>query len=366
MADVVVAHRSGVGDSDDFGLDNGNTTLTSIIDVSLSYYDVDVCDDTAMPPTAADLFKNLSTFGYVLVASLVVNVLLTIAVYAEEVFFILKHFERGERRNRTIWILAFFPVFSVFGFVGVVVPRAGTLVDMVSNVFFCTCLYNFGYLILDYLGGQDRMWRLVGGTGRTMKLNTPPCCCCCVCLPAVPFDKRRYFNITICVMQVTIVRPILMFIAAVLWTNGTYNPGTMASDDAYGYITSANILSTLVAFYGLTVWRVALRPELEEQFRVTGKLVSLQLTLLSSAIPSIIIAILVSTGVIGCTTVFPSKARGEAINSALLVMLMLPFSLLGRIFYRRESDGSGVATGTGSVPTATSTDVEMAELKQPA
>jgi len=67
----------------------------------------------------------------------------------------------------------------------------------------------------------------------------------------------------------------------------------------------------MVAYYGLTVLRVALRPELEERYKVTGKILSLQLTLLSSAIPNLVIGIFVSTDVIQCGELFPSKARGE-------------------------------------------------------
>ena len=85
----------------------------------------------------------------------------------------------------------------------------------------------------------------------------------------------------------------------------------MSSDNGYVYISSVNVVSTLIAYYGLTVLRLGLKPELEHQFVVTGKIASLQLTLLTSAIPNLIIGLLVSTDVIRCSSLFPSKARGE-------------------------------------------------------
>lgn len=144
-------------------------------------------------------------------------------------------------------------------------------------------------------------------------------------------------------MQVSIVRPILMFVAAVLWTNGSYQPGNMSLDNAYIYVTVLNLVSTLVAVYGLMLTRGLLGPEFERQFSITGKIASLQLTLICSAVPNLIIGILVSTGVIQCSVLLPSKARSEMLYHAFLVFMMLPFSLMGRRFYRRSQDGQGFA-----------------------
>ena len=88
----------------------------------------------------------------------------------------------------------------------------------------------------------------------------------------------------------------------------------MSPFNGYVYIAVINVMSTLIAYYGLTVLRAALRPELERQFSVTGKILSLQLTLLCSAIPNIVIGILVATDVIACSALFPSKARGEGMH----------------------------------------------------
>ena len=35
---------------------------------------------------------------------------LTVAIYIEEIVFVLKNFRKGTRKQKTIWILAFFPV----------------------------------------------------------------------------------------------------------------------------------------------------------------------------------------------------------------------------------------------------------------
>jgi organic solute transporter subunit alpha len=85
----------------------------------------------------------------------------------------------------------------------------------------------------------------------------------------------------------------------------------MSLYNGFIYITVINIISSCVAVYGLMLLRGAFLPELEADFSITGKILSLQLTLLSSALPNLIIGILVATDVIKCGPVFSSKARGE-------------------------------------------------------
>lgn len=318
--------------------------VTSDNGTDLYHVDTEYCADSI--PTSAELFREMPTSGYVLIGFLTFATCLTLANYIEEIHFVMTRFRKSTRKRKTIWILAFFPVFSTTGILGFLVPRSGTLVDMTANVFFGTCLYNFGRLMVDYMGGPKRMWELI--EDREMSLNTPPCCCCCICLPKIKFKRAVFFRITLQIMQVAIVRPILMFFAAVLWANGSYHPGNMSIYNGYLYVTVLNLVSTVIAVYGLMLTRGALRPELEEQFSITGKIASLQLTLLSSAIPNLIISILVSYEVIDCSPLFPSKARGEMLYHAFLVLMMFPFSLLGRMFYRRATDGHGFAKASGS------------------
>lgn len=77
------------------------------------------------------------------------------------------------------------------------------------------------------------------------------------------------------------------------------------------YITSLNLLSTMIAVYGLMLTKRVLAPELQTKFEITGKIATLQLTLLSSVIPNFIIGFLVSNEIIGCGTFLPKRGRGE-------------------------------------------------------
>jgi organic solute transporter subunit alpha len=248
-------------------------------------------------PMTGEFLANLSVGGYVLLAFLFLFTAMTVGIYIEEITFILRTFKIDMRKKKTIWILAFFPVYAVCGCLAVIVPRSGPLVDMVANSFFGTCLYNFGRLMMNYMGGGDRIWDIVGHD-RYIAMNTPPCCCCCVCIPPQHLNRSLLMRITMQILQVAIVRPVIMFFAAILWTNESYYPGSMNLNNGFIYITIVNLTSTLVAVYGLLLMRGAFRQELEKDFVITGKILSIQLTLLSSAIPNLIIGILVATDVI--------------------------------------------------------------------
>lgn len=86
----------------------------------------------------------------------------------------------------------------------------------------------------------------------------------------------------------------------------------MSAYNGYTYIVILNLMTTLPAMYGLYLLRNALSPDLEKKFKLTGKIASIQLTMIATALPNLIISILVTAGVISCTPIFPSKARGES------------------------------------------------------
>jgi hypothetical protein len=60
------------------------------------------------------VISDLPAGGYVLVGILIVFTTATIAIYAEEVVFLLRNFKNPSRRKKTLWILAFFPVKMLF------------------------------------------------------------------------------------------------------------------------------------------------------------------------------------------------------------------------------------------------------------
>jgi len=61
----------------------------------------------------------------------------------------------------------------------------------------------------------------------------------------------------------------------------------------------------------------ALAPELDKDFSVRGKILSIQGTLIMTVIPNLIISGLVSSGKISCNPLLPAKVVGEGIKYIL-------------------------------------------------
>ncbi len=85
----------------------------------------------------------------------------------------------------------------------------------------------------------------------------------------------------------------------------------LAPTNGFLYISTLNLLAALLATWALMVLKTALSPDLEQKFSLTGKIGCIQLCLLSSSIPNIVIGILVTANVIHCTSFYPSKARAD-------------------------------------------------------
>ncbi|KAG2463738.1 OSTA protein, partial [Polypterus senegalus] len=92
-----------------------------------------------------------------------------------------------------------------------------------SKSYFTICIHKFLVMMVEEYGGDDAL--LIRLHGARMRISTGPCCCCCLCLPPVPMS-RTTLNILKCgTLQAAFLRPVLLFFAMVLWTNGNYEHG---------------------------------------------------------------------------------------------------------------------------------------------
>lgn len=315
-------------------------TTASLQDDNTTAEDDVTNDCSSKIPTTVETFYMQPTWALVGALVGIAFCIATIALFIEQAVYVYRHFGTYGRRSKTIVVLGIYPVFSFTALLGYVIPRAGTLCDLMANMYLSICMLQFMRLLVDYFGGSKRVWNQVEGTN--VILRTPPCCCCIVCLPVIKFNRRVFIKLQMLVMQVALVRPLLMFIAAVLWADGAYTPGVIAANNAYIYIATVNVSSTMWAVYALIVLKNTFSEALKE-FNIGGKFISLQLVLLLSVIPNLFLNILVQYGVIPCDTLFSSKARGERIYHMFMVIMMLPVALMGRFFYRRKHQGRSFA-----------------------
>ncbi|XP_065321768.1 uncharacterized protein LOC135929171 [Gordionus sp. m RMFG-2023] len=169
-----------------------------------------------------------------------------------------------------------------------------------------------------------------------LPLNSPPLACCCPCLPKVPLVKKNYNRLKAAVFQTALVRPILIFIASVLWTDGSYTPGQISLANAYLYLTIMTTISTLIGMYGLViVFRIS-RQHLK-QHHLAAKFISIQLVLIFSNLQGSVLELLTTKNILQCVAPFSSKTRGLELHHLLLVMESFILGVLLHHYYRKEA-----------------------------
>ncbi|WAR22859.1 OSTA-like protein [Mya arenaria] len=133
-------------------------------------------------------------------------------------------------------------------------------------------------------------------------------------------------------MQMMIVRPFLLFIAAVLWTDGKYEE-QMDPREPYVYIAILSTVSTLLSMYGLIVIYRASRTHLSH-FSLVLKFVPFQAMMALDGIQMHVFNFLAYKDIPECVGQLGSRVRGTNFNNLLLVLESFLLCLLARRGYR--------------------------------
>ncbi|ESP05532.1 hypothetical protein LOTGIDRAFT_228076 [Lottia gigantea] len=120
-----------------------------------------------------------------------------------------------------IWLLGLYPMASFCSMIATLAPRTVLFCEFVAAAYLGICLYKFVGLIVTYYGGLDQM--VVKKTGSVIALRSPPLACCCCCCPSVEPTKQNLVRMQYLVLQCAMVKPPLMFIATILWTENLYS-----------------------------------------------------------------------------------------------------------------------------------------------
>nr|XP_005991571.1 PREDICTED: organic solute transporter subunit alpha-like [Latimeria chalumnae] len=275
-------------------------------------------DCNGQPPTAEQILTEADLVTSTLYAVLTAITLIGNLVYLEEVLYLVRKIP-SFRRTAYIWITGAPPVIATTSCVGLWIPRSSMFTDFTASIYFTICIYKFLVMIIEEYGGDEAIVQTLQDV--PVKISTGPCCCCCLCLPSVKMTRTTLSLLKSGVLQVALLRPILLFFAIVLWSNGNYVEGEYNSDsNVVGYSEIISIcVNDLKCFCGNCIF-----------------LFLFQSVLILSQAQSGIINQLVNTGIVECVPPFSSKARGTFMNQQLLVIEMFVITLVSRCYYRRK------------------------------
>ncbi|XP_071118645.1 organic solute transporter subunit alpha-like [Haliotis cracherodii] len=290
-------------------------------------------------PFSETYFAEISTGEVAVIAVGAVVTVANVILFLESTWFIVQHFLVKKTKVLSIWMICLPTVFAVTALIAVCIPRSALLSDLVAAIYLSRCIQMFLFLLIHYHGGEQAL--IDHMSGETINLRSPPVACCCVCCPCCPkiaVNEQNLFRIKVSVLQFAIARPILVFLAAVLWTDGKYVKGKMRPNQASLYISVLTGVSTLVAMYGLILIFRASRKHLMV-FNIVPKFICMQLVLVVSGLQGVVFNTLANNNLPPCTQVLSSAARGDVWNHLIIIVEMFLLALLARRFYRRI-DGS--------------------------
>ncbi|PIK59990.1 putative organic solute transporter subunit alpha-like [Apostichopus japonicus] len=267
------------------------------------------CSETSL--SMSDLFEVTSgNVGFILF--IVIMTLLsftTFLMYAEAYVYLNKKILASRRKVRLLIVLGIFPFISVCALLSLYMPRSHMITFFTSTM-------------------------------RNLKI------------------------IKSLVLQVTILRPLVLFIGLVTWADGTYVPGNLTFTSINLYVQLLSLCSTLVALWGVIMFvRVSKGPL--AKYRVTPKFLIVQVCLITVSSQAIIIAIIGGFNGIPCTAVFRSLDRGNYINDMLLVIEMFLFSGVSRLVFRSQHGNTGTLLDDNlpnmesALPAETKKELEM-------
>ncbi|XP_077991742.1 organic solute transporter subunit alpha-like [Glandiceps talaboti] len=289
------------------------------------------CSDDA--PFAEDFITQMRPGNLFAICIAAMFTIIVIAMFIEAVWWLIHNIPYTQRRVRMIWNLGVYPVFCGIMFMAIMIPRSSVLASLTAGVYLSMAIYQFLLLIFDYSDGRNAMIEKMRHV--KLKLASSPLACCCVCLPNIRLTRRRALWIRMGVMQVCILRPVVLYIAAVMWTNGNYTPGKIAADEAFLYLNSLSILSTFVAMYALGMLNNCAK-QILEGYSLQPKFACIQIALLVANIQPMIFGILGSTDILLCTPPFSGQTKASWVSDYLVICEMFVLFLVAHHFYRRE------------------------------
>ncbi|XP_038613263.1 organic solute transporter subunit alpha-like isoform X1 [Tachyglossus aculeatus] len=284
------------------------------------------------PPFSGTLLQSLDLKGRFLFATLTLMTLIAHLVFLEEVFYIYRKIP-SSKKSIFIWINASSPVIALTSCLGMWIPRSTMFTDFAAAAFFAIVIHKFLLMMIKECGGQKMFLRRF--EHGQFKISTGPCCCCCFCLPFPRITRGSLFWLKVGTFQLTVLQPVLIFLAIVLWTNGTYSVSDLSPRGAAVWLGGLGGVLTVIALWPVGILFQHVRGLLAHK-NISPKFALFQFCLVLNHIQSAVFNVLAMVGTISCSPPLPPSSKGAQMNQQLLITEMFLMTLASRVVYRKR------------------------------
>ncbi|OCT91461.1 organic solute transporter subunit alpha [Xenopus laevis] len=268
-----------------------------------------------------------------LFAMLTFMTLVSLLVFLEESYYMYRKMP-SPKSSILIWINSGAMMISTTSCFGMWIPRSIMFTDFTASVFFAMFVHKFQLMLVNECGGRSEFLRKFGDM--KLKISTGPLCCCCLCLPYTTINRRTLFILKLGTFQFAFLRPVLMFLAVVLWTNGNFTTGNSSLNSVALWINIGIAIMTLTALWAVGVMFHLVKDTLNDK-NIVAKFAVYQFIVILSQLQSTVIHILDKIGIIGCVPPLSGPTRSSYMNNQLLIMEMFLVTVICRVLYRRRN-----------------------------
>lgn len=288
---------------------------------------------TRLTPYSEDFLKGLDASGTTLIIISSIVALTTYGLFIEIWIYLRLNIKDIIIKDLTLTVLGLFPIVTLCCQLGMYVPRASNLVDLVAAISVAAALYSFFHLTVSYLGGVSEMidkFQYV-----ETRLNVGPCCCCFVCLPTFTMNWKIYGVLRIAILQSLILQPLLHIISAVIWSDGKYFQERINAYNPLFYTGMLMAFSTLLSFYVFNLLLKSAFLAVEPGYHLIAKYIIIIISMIITTVQPLILESLTAYNVIPCMGVFNWDGRGSEIDHQAKIVEMFVLLLVSRRFYRK-------------------------------
>ncbi|XP_039270160.2 organic solute transporter subunit alpha-like isoform X1 [Styela clava] len=297
----------------------------------------DIC--RPIPPSSdvfsSDIVNAWGAGGVIVLLIPGILTLISIGIYAEEIYYVMLKSNSKPLRNALLWILSTFPAIMTIALIGMFVPRAVVEVGFMYNIYVAYAIYKYYYLIIVFAGGTKPF--VEKSCVKEIGMNAVPCPCL-VCLPPIRNSVRVIEIVKWLILQYVVITPLCGAIAVILRADGKYYKVNEVSPSVYLSLFSA--ISTLLCIYGIKLlfkFTVVIEG-MEDTHAIRGKTACIQLTSFIVGFEALIFNIIAQVGWIPCVYPLNFLSNRRVIYNYFVILQIFFVGFLGRHYYRRSKD----------------------------
>nr|XP_009859757.1 organic solute transporter subunit alpha isoform X2 [Ciona intestinalis] len=281
------------------------------------------------------VFESWGAGGVVFLAIPPILLVIMLAIYFEEIHYILLKSNSKDLRNSLLWILGSYPAVLLVGTVAVFTPRSLVVLSFISEIYLAYAEYKYFYLIITFAGGTKSF--VDKTTHIDVGLNNTPCCCL-ICLPKVKNSVSLMMLAKWMIFQNVIMIPFYGVIAMLL--KADYKLNDSQGTNPALYLAIFYSLSAVVCMYGFNLmFRIAKKIEgMEKLHAIKGKTLCMTLITFVTEYECLIFSVLDYYNVFPCEAPFNFRENYDAFSNYAMILQVFVLGIVARRYYRRKED----------------------------